>query len=664
MADSTVIDAMSDITISVTLDGINVPSILAGAGITAAILRYDPLTQGPCLLTTTKFNPLVGITELYRKDNATNNPLGIMIKYKSDIQTKFLFERRQVAIFALFEGPVTTSSVPIATSSQPFYISDILLSRRHTKNFELKWTMDPAPMPVSSRVKVTLVATELGGGGVDYITLQFKGQQMKKMDYFSQSDCFYFLRRIYANKSLVPLGAKQETKHNDNSSAKGGEVPITVYRSAVIDDCANPEWCPTNAIPVMALSGPDYSQPCVEFACFDEDTFPKSDDPMGYFRVSIKDLLFAPKNQDTMKFFLTAPSKSTPGKIKQFGTIFCTQAEIVRMPSPIGLFGGGWRMKLAVAVDFSSQSGPYTQRTSLHYLSDSRDPRKNNIAKLITGVGEVLHCYSNSNPGHQAPSLNLSATTGGSLSNSATEGTNAPDISVYAFGATSGASAGSLFELSTEARPRSNTNTNASFNGDGSVNSSKLGVTPSSVSAAVERYSNAITSLTPAPKSRAFGPMVDTFAAVARKAQSNKQYTVLVVLTDGDVPDAGALQDALINADTAPLSVLFVGVSPGEYPKLSKYGLAGQESKVLGGNDDDDVNSYTLQQSGTLSCHYSGVTLKHSQDHTRHSRRSIAEFNSYYPNWTRTSRLDIAAEILGGIPSHFMQFALLNSIKQ
>lgn len=654
-------EVLSDISVSVTLDGINIPDILTGPGITAAIVRYDPLTQGPCLLSTTKFNPLIGITELYKKESATNNPLGIMIKFKSEIKTKFLFERRQVAIFALFMGQVTTASVPVAVSSQPFYISDLLLSRRHTKNFELKWTLEPAPMPANSKVKVTLVASEVNGGGVEYITLQFKGQQMKKMDFFSQSDCFYFLRQIYADKSLVPANAKVETKHIENTCALKGEVPVTVYRSATIDNNANPEWSPTNPIPLAALSGPDIAAKCVEFACFDEDMFPKSDDPMGTFRVSVKELLFAPMHQDNTKFTLTAPSKSTPGKIKNFGTILCTHANIVKMPSVIGLFGGGWRMKLAVAVDFSAQSGNHTERTSLHYLSDSRDPRKNIIAKIITGVGEVMHLYGAGNQGVQSvPSLGL--TQSGSASSTAGGGGEglSSDVSVFAFGATSGAHSGSLFELSTELKPKTS---NMSFTGDGSA-TYRLGVTPASVTAAVNCYSSAITSLTPSPKSRAFGPLVDSFATLARQGQNHKQYTVLVVLTDGDVPDHTALKDALIAADNAPLSVLFVGVGPGDYPRLSKYGISG-ESRALGAaGEDDDVNSYSLQQSGNLSCHYSGITLTHSKDPTRHSRRSIAEFNSYYPNWSRSSRLDVAAEMLEGVPSHFMQFAALNSVMQ
>lgn len=730
----------NNISIAVTVDGLNVPQILTTTGLTAALVRCDPRTQQPISLRRPEFKPLVGATELFTKPNATDNALGILVKFRDPILTHFAFERRTFLALALFAGEIDpATSVPIGLTA-PFFLAELLLARRHTRNTELRWVSDPPPMNPNSKIKVMLVASEVSGGGVDFVQLQFRGEKMRKMDLFSQSDCYFRLRRVFPTAADAPpsvqararaaaAAARGGTFTSPKSTAGGfalnyaieykgkangdkysaDEIIAEAYQSATINSDANPHWALTNPIALSALCGSDHSAPTIEFACFDEDRFPAlSDDPMGMFRVSLSDLIFAAKNptNPASAFKVTAYSKSTPNKVKEYGTIYCERAEILRRPSCLALFATGWRMRLAVAVDFSTADAG--AKSSLHFAATATDPRRNVIARIIAGAGDVMSVYGATT--QSTPSLGLtnsSASAGGSNINAAT---TADAISLFAFGASVGAAGGhgnnTLFEIhgARVATPTGSNSSSSSPFGPSSSSVDMLAAADANVSNAVRRYGTAAANWTrcpQGPKGRAFGTMVAALAERARhEAAQHKIYTVALVIVDEDIGSAAemaALTDALVLADDAPLSILFVGVNhAAEYTNLSAFevvpcgGAAAGEGhsshhfhghhggdhqrdranshvSMGGATPDEDAELYAVCVNGVSGAaaanHHGGAApLRHSGD-GRRSRRNIAEFSRFFPRMSAQSRHDIAAGLLEGVPMHFVEYSALAGLK-
>ena len=47
-----------------------------------------------------------------------------------------------------------------------------------------------------------------------------------------------------------------------------------------------------------------------------------------------------------------------------------------------------------------------------------------------------------------------------------------------------------------------------------------------------------------------------------------KRYTILIVLTDGEISDLQASADSLVGCSGEPISIVFVGVGNGDFSKL------------------------------------------------------------------------------------------------
>ncbi|TNN40623.1 Copine-1 [Liparis tanakae] len=68
-----------------------------------------------------------------------------------------------------------------------------------------------------------------------------------------------------------------------------------------------------------------------------------------------------------------------------------------------------------------------------------------------------------------------------------------------------------------------------------------------------------------------FSPLINHVASIAAQgAQSNtaSQYSVLLILTDGEITDLDQTRDAIVRASRLPLSVIIVGVGPADFKAM------------------------------------------------------------------------------------------------
>eukprot|EP01094_Clydonella_sp_ATCC50884_P026912 TRINITY_DN7530_c0_g1_i1.p1 TRINITY_DN7530_c0_g1~~TRINITY_DN7530_c0_g1_i1.p1 ORF type:complete len:632 (+),score=109.72 TRINITY_DN7530_c0_g1_i1:135-2030(+) len=114
--------------------------------------------------------------------------------------------------------------------------------------------------------------------------------------------------------------------------------------------------------------------------------------------------------------------------------------------------------------------------------------------------------------------------------------------------------------------------------------------------------------------------------AMGNDADQSIRYTVLVIITDGDICDARDVADLLVEASALPLSIIFVGVGQGPFPRLDCMGLKGKKGQMK-----------------------SSTGLEVERDFTHFFRLSQDE---------RTLSLPVLAnKILNVLPDHIMSYA-------
>lgn len=70
-----------------------------------------------------------------------------------------------------------------------------------------------------------------------------------------------------------------------------------------------------------------------------------------------------------------------------------------------------------------------------------------------------------------------------------------------------------------------------------------------------------------------FTPLIDTAAGIARAgncSQDKQKYSVLLILTDGEITDMEATKGAIVRASTAPMSIIIIGVGPADFSSMQE----------------------------------------------------------------------------------------------
>ena len=289
------------------------------------------------------------VQPLGRTETVPNN---LCPQWKTSIDVPFQFEAKQTIRVAIFDddgkGPMGDDKL----GTIEFPLSGVVCAANMSRTF-----------PVLPRGTVTVSAVELSGKHRDTVTIRFRGQKMRKMDTFSESDCYFYLRR------LLPGGQTRE-----------------LYKSEVIDDEPNPVWKPLG-LPMVDLTGANPDEETLEFRCWDEDM--TADEPMGGFRFSFSDLMN--KFNTKTSFRLLGDKIKKDGERKFYGDIFVDFVGIQHRPTFTEfLQSGGMEVSLAVSIDFTGSNGDPRTPQSLHYMNPAMP---NQYLQAIMSVGDILIQY-------------------------------------------------------------------------------------------------------------------------------------------------------------------------------------------------------------------------------------------------------------------------------
>jgi hypothetical protein len=225
-----------------------------------------------------------------------------------------------------------------------------------------------------------------------------------------------------------------------------------------------------------------------------------SSDDMGRFECSFSDLVNA--HRDGQPFVLAKPEK--PGK--RYGDIYVEGCDITHYPSFLDFLRGGLQINLAVSIDFTGSNGDPRNPRSLHYM----DPvAPNQYVRAIMSVGDILMEYDTDK---MVPAFGF----GAQLPNGETS---------------------HFFHLN--------------FQQDPNVHG---------VQGILDSYGAALTNVRLAGPTN-FAPTIQSVNHVAR-SQPNT-YTVLLIITDGEITDMDRTIDAIVGCDDGPMSIIIVGVGNG-----------------------------------------------------------------------------------------------------
>ena len=291
-----------------------------------------------------------------------------------------------------------------------------------------------------------------------------------------------------------------------------------------------------------------------------------SDDPMGSFQCSFHDLLNSA--HDNEQGFVLLGKKN-----KKYGEVYARSCRVIHIPTFAEYLRGGFEINLAVSIDFTGSNGNPTDPRSLHFMNPQQP---NHYVRAIMSVADILMEYDNDK---MSPAFGFGALLPNTRATS------------------------HFFHLNLTENPYVH-----------------------GVQGILDAYSACL------PVVKLSGPtnFAPTIAAVTQGArQAPNVYTVLLILTDGEITDMNQTIDALVDADDAPLSIVIVGVG---------YGCDFEAMDQLDGDDSK---------------------LRHSRG--RVSRRDLVQYVPF-KKFERAPPHLLAAEVLREVPEQFVQWARLAKI--
>ncbi|KAF2069002.1 hypothetical protein CYY_009678 [Polysphondylium violaceum] len=283
---------------------------------------------------------------------------------------------------------------------------------------------------------------------------------------------------------------------------------VEVYKSEYIKNTLNPVWRET-IIPLENLNGGDMKRP-IQIQVYDYDSI-GSHDLIGIFNTTMDEVLLGKK-----EFPLMNPKKTTKSNYKNSGYVSFYDARLVKDFSFLDYLYGGCEISLIVGIDCTGSNGEPTSSTSLHYKHPTKP---NDYAQAIVSCGSVLTPYDSDG-----------------------------NIGVYGFGAS---------------LPNSYA-TDHCFPMTLTQNPEVLGV-----AGVLDTYYNNITKVSFSGPTY-FAPLIDKVAKIAAKGQSqqNQKYTILMIITDGEITDIDNTIEAIVKASVLPLSIVIVGVGKDSFTNM------------------------------------------------------------------------------------------------
>eukprot|EP01006_Ploeotia_vitrea_P046887 TRINITY_DN67071_c1_g3_i3.p1 TRINITY_DN67071_c1_g3~~TRINITY_DN67071_c1_g3_i3.p1 ORF type:complete len:764 (-),score=159.11 TRINITY_DN67071_c1_g3_i3:273-2564(-) len=333
-----------------------------------------------------------------------------------------------------------------------------------------------------------------------------------------------------------------------------------VHETEYINNNLNPQWKPF-AISVASLCNGDMNRK-IKLACYDHDKH-SSHDLIGIAETTCHEMLT--KSTADPFFPLINPEKQRKKKHYNNSGNLTMGCKLVKNPSFGDFLMGNFEFSLQVAIDFTASNGKPHDTKSLHFMNPQQP---NQYIRAIQSVGEILSAYDSD---QQFP--------------------------VYGFGAKIQGNVSHCFACN--------------FNESNPCVHGVQGI--------IDAYAAAL------QKVDLSGPTY--FSQLLKKTMDKikgdkTKYTILLILTDGEIMDFQETVKLINAAKDLPLSIVIVGIGNGPFGQMD----------ALDGD--------------------SGTRIA----------RDIVQFVAL-KNFANRSFQDLAAETLYEIPSQFLAWAKKNKIQ-
>lgn len=361
----------------------------------------------------------------------------------------------------------------------------------------------------------TLFATVRKAMGSGIIRLQCKGSKLKNVEgMFSKSDPFFEISR--------------------KVSAAGGLTWDNVYRSNAVKNNLNPEW-EGAVLELSTLCGGDLDLP-LKIEIFDFESSGKHK-AMGCLEMTVNGMNSAASSNSSLKLlhkgkevgFFHVTKAEMSGVVQSNSNINEQMAATTLSPRPVApitpigqanfvdYVSGGCELNVVVAIDFTGSNGDPRVAGTLHHLDDNS---MNPYEKALSSIVGILAAYDSD---QSFPVLGFGAKTHGSLSH--------------------------CFQCGDKAEVHG-------------------------VKGVLEAYDQVFKSGLVMSGPTVFTEVIKTAAARATSSLDSAQrrgqqsYTILLIVTDGEVSDRFATAKCLDQVSGAPLSVVIVGVGNANFSSM------------------------------------------------------------------------------------------------
>jgi len=349
-----------------------------------------------------------------------------------------------------------------------------------------------------------------------------------------------------------------------------------VHETKRVENDLNPKFLRLS-IPIVSICNGDLDRP-IRIDVWDHEDNGKHQ-AMGSVECSVRQLVQSGGSPFNV---VEAEKKKKDKGYVNSGTLAIANCSIKTNPSFADFIMGGCEVSLVVGIDFTGSNGDVTSPTSLHY-QDPTGQRPNQYQQTIASVGSVLQDYDSD---HMYP--------------------------VYGFGAKVKMPNGAFSPVQ---------HCFPVFGG---------GVEVQGIEGIMQAYVACVNNVALSGPTL-FTPLIDTSAQFARAAnctQERQKYTVLLIITDGEITDMDATKAAIVRASTAPISIIIIGVGGANFSSMQE--LDGDGGPL---------------RSGGVAC-----------------ERDIVQFVSFR-DFNNKGIQALASEVLAEVPKQCMDFMAKRNIK-
>jgi copine 1/2/3 len=221
-------------------------------------------------------------------------------------------------------------------------------------------------------------------------------------------------------------------------------------------------------------------------------------------------------NQGIKQFELVNPKKKLKSSYKNSGVIEIRNCNIVKVHTFVDYISGGCDIELEVAIDFTGSNKHPSSPNSLHYISRHS---VNQYEQALTAMSEILLCYDSDQK-----------------------------VPMYGFGGKVGGVVSHCFHL----------------NGD------REDPYVYGLEGIIKTYKNAFKFVNLSGPTLLAQVLEKVILSLETRVQSTAHqfYTILLILTDGEINDMDATIDWIVRGSELPLSIIIVGIGNDSFDNM------------------------------------------------------------------------------------------------